>query len=913
MKKLLQLLLLIPLSAALGQVYWDHMLHPERLTYPLEAELVHFSSWARNDGNSDLGWYYGNDPYGWRILCDIEGPGVITDMWWTKDGATDAWRWRLYIDNMSTALIDTPITYPFGDMEPFSPPIADSSSGGYYSYVPIPFQGRARITYNNAGSIYFHVSVLKFPQGTPISSFTMPPSPAYMVKLDSLRQRLESPSLPVFTPFQARVDCTAVLVPGTKISFSTEPFTGRTRRLLLRMQNRTQQVFENVWIRVFTDGYPLPDIEGPLSVAMGTPLGWRPYQSVVTGSVGDTLYFNLPIAADRGIRVELENRTSQAQPFSAAIETVVEDIGPFRLNGLYREGNPTRLWENFKLAEFSGAGNFVGTVMDMQQTDPHVFEGDEVFFVDGESTPSWHGTGTEDYFKGGRYWTPVYDQEELHGCVAYLGDTAAAYRWHNNDVIPFNTSLRYETEVGRFNNFQGHYRTMSFAYVERPEWKILDASGDGATHGGERLRIVGARRDPNVAVFGVFMGGAFLELAEGSILHVNSDSVFDATFLAPDTLPAGSYAVQYWTDDGYQTVNPEWRHLGGPTLWFRPVRTDIDNTVYAGDTLDVELHGLQQGETASIAIAGWPSPWLGSEPFANSVGTLTGRVRVQHGLYEGEYQVTATPIASLPAVCDSLLHYRYWFRVEAETIYKVSAAGTRLKEEWCRDWIRADNQDPWGRFAVHQLIGANSSSYVTFRFYAPAAGTFRAAYFFGKTSNAPFVSMEINGQPSLPATDMFAPTLYSSWIRSDTLWGGVHALNEGYNTVTMRTVGINPSSGGWRANLDQILFVADAPQPKPRTVEELTIQRLDTTIELSWRQVNEDVEGTPLAVEAYDVFRSLPGDSLWYWQAEVPGSETSWQFPFSHGEQYEFMVTARRDAGAPLTAIPKRKLHVKAD
>lgn len=903
------LLVLLPLATALGQPYWEHMLHPERMANPLGAEVVHYSSWARNNGNSDLGWYYGYDPNGWQILCDIEGPGVITDMWWTRDGVTPAWRWRLYVDNMAVALIDTPLTYPFGDMQPFAPPIADSSSGGYYSYLPIPFQSRVRIVYNHSASIYYHVTALKYPPGTPMTSFTMPPSAEYNVMLDSLRQRMLTPQTPIYSPFETRADCTATLAVGQTMAVIDEPLTGRTRRVLLRLQNRTQQVFEKLWIRVYTDGYPLPDIEGPISVALGTPLGWRPYQSVVTGSIGDTLYFNLPIVADNGIRIELENRTAQAQPFTVAVETISGASGEYRLNGQHSDGNPTRLWENFKIAEFQGEGNFVGTVQDMQQSDPHVLEGDEAFYFNGETVPSWHGTGTEDYFKGGRYWTPVYDQEEFHGCVAYLGDSAAAYRWHNNDPLPFSNGLKYDTEIGRFNNFTGHYRTMAYAYVKRRPWQVMDESGDKTTYEGEQLRIIGQRLNPEISVYAVSIGDSMLVPTDNVTLSINADSILDVTFVMQDSILAGVYPLLIWTDDGVDTIETAWKHLGRPTLWFRPVRTDIDNAVYAGDTLDIEVQGLRPDETAWIGIDGQPSSWLGAPPVADATGKLTGRVRVRHGLPEGDYEVTAAPEVSSPTSSDSLLHCRDWFRVEPEVLYHAGWSGARLKEEWCRDWLRANNFDPWGRYAVHQLTGANINSYVTFRFYAPEAGIFRTAYFFGKTSNAPIVRVEINGQASLPNTDMYEATLYQSWERSDTLWGGTHTLNQGMNTVTMRTTGLNPASAGWKANFDQmVFFAADTVEAPPLPVEELTIHLEDSLIHLTWLPVVEDVLGNSLTPVAYDILRALPGDSVWHWQAEVPGADTTWAHPLFGGDVYEFAVCARRDATVPLAMMRKAEM-----
>ncbi len=899
------LVLLFPLSVAMGQPYFDYMLHPERLSWPLEGEVVHFSSWAHNGSNSDLGHYYGVDTFGNKILCDVQGPGVVTAMWWTQGDQTSDWRWRLYVDNLTTALIDTPLVCPFGLMSPFLPPIADSSSGAYYSYTPIPFQDRVRITYNNVRAIYFHVTVLKLPPGTEVESFTMPPSTDYMAKLDSLAARFAAPATPLYVPYEDQKDYTVTLNPGQSVTACDVEWSGQTRRILLAIQNRTQSVFENFWVRIYTDGYPIPDIEGPICSVFGTPLGWRPYQSIVTGSVGDTLYFNQPVVMQQDLKIEFENRTPSPQTFMSCVELVTAEVGPFRLHGQYREMEPTRLWENYLIGEFDGPGSYVGTVQDMQQTDNHVLEGDEMFFIDGEEIPSWHGTGTEDYFKGGWYWTPQYAQLPLHGCVAYLGDSAAAYRWHNNDPIPFESHIKCEIEVGRFNNFSGHYRTTAFAYVEHPKWRVLDASNDQATHAGESIRVIGKSLDPFSPIFGVSLGDELLELAAGSFLHVNMDSVFDVTFHAPDSLPAGDYSLAVLTDSGYDTLTAAWQHLGGPTLWFQPVRTDIDNSVYAGDTLTIEMHGLLANESATVAIDGMPSPWIGALPSANSLGVLTGRIRVPVGLYEGEYLVTGTPEFSGTTISDSLLHYRYWFRVEPEILRRSTWSGARIKEEWCRDWIRSSNTDPWGRMSCYVLTGADTTSFVHLPFWSPSGGTFQTAYFFGQTSNAAVVAVQINGESSLVASDQYRPTMYASWERSDTLWGATHTLNPGYNILTIRTVGLNPASSGWKAILDQALFIASPPEAAPRVVEGAVIHVEGASVRLYWQPVTNDVLGAPLLPYAYDIFRALPDDSLWYWQAEVSGADTTWTTPISLGDQFEFIVTARRGTNIPATAITR--------
>jgi hypothetical protein len=75
----------------------------------------------------------------------------------------------------------------------------------------------------------------------------------------------------------------------------------------------------------------------------------------------------------------------------------------------------------------------------LQNQDRWWGEGDDMFFVDGESIPSIHGTGSEDYFLGawdigshsfayGLYGAPVKGEEKV-------GGRYSVYRFHLDSPI----------------------------------------------------------------------------------------------------------------------------------------------------------------------------------------------------------------------------------------------------------------------------------------------------------------------------------------------------------------------------------------------------------------------------------------------------------------------------------------------
>ena len=106
---------------------------------------------------------------------------------------------------------------------------------------------------------------------------------------------------------------------------------------------------------------------------------------------------------------------------------------------------------------------------------PIWLEGDEVFVCDGEMRI--HGTGTEDYFNCGWYGVSgrLYNPENypLHGFPQYemneidKAGTAAAYRWHFLEPIPFTKDIHVTVEHGINNGVEVNYKSIAFYYLKR--------------------------------------------------------------------------------------------------------------------------------------------------------------------------------------------------------------------------------------------------------------------------------------------------------------------------------------------------------------------------------------------------------------------------------------------------------------
>ena len=151
-------------------------------------------------------------------------------------------------------------------------------------------------------------------------------------------------------------------------------------------------------------------------------------------------------------------------------------------------------WD-FDYAELKGRGLFVGTTMSLwQEITDWWGEGDEKVFVDGEKTPSYVGTGSEDHF--GYAWgsANIFSHPFLSQPVgittgrALRADTCRRtvvnIRNRALDAIPFTTSCRFLMEMWHWKDVKIDFAPLACYYL-RP--------GGTSNHG---LDVEAAKRPP---------------------------------------------------------------------------------------------------------------------------------------------------------------------------------------------------------------------------------------------------------------------------------------------------------------------------------------------------------------------------------------------------------------------------------
>jgi hypothetical protein len=132
---------------------------------------------------------------------------------------------------------------------------------------------------------------------------------------------------------------------------------------------------------------------------------------------------------------------------------------------------------NYTILEAEGHGQYVGCVVNvcnLRQTSRWNWygEGDDMIFIDGEGwPPSLHGTGTEDYFNTA--WSPQQEYSApYHGITLGGGDNwsghVSLYRFHIEDPVTFERSIRVTIEHGHANKRSDDFSSVAYWYQAEP-------------------------------------------------------------------------------------------------------------------------------------------------------------------------------------------------------------------------------------------------------------------------------------------------------------------------------------------------------------------------------------------------------------------------------------------------------------
>jgi hypothetical protein len=265
----------------------------------------------------------------------------------------------------------------------------------------------------------------------------------------------------------------------------------------------------NLVLRMFWDEQKHPSVESPIGDFFGQGWGmnynFMSLPLAATPKDGKSLVSYFPMPYGNGARIEVENQsTEDVRAFYYYVDYEEHESMPddqARFHAQYRQEftsseagedveneweifgpllkNPSEA-KNYFWCECEGTGHFVGVNMYVGNPGPMWYgEGDDMFMVDGESWPgSAHGTGTEDYFNmswcpAENYQHPYFGAARVPGVFnnsprfGWIGRTHC-YRFHLEDPIRFNQSLRASIEHGHANSMTLELASVAYWYQTLP-------------------------------------------------------------------------------------------------------------------------------------------------------------------------------------------------------------------------------------------------------------------------------------------------------------------------------------------------------------------------------------------------------------------------------------------------------------
>ncbi|MGI8905212.1 MAG: glycoside hydrolase family 172 protein [Candidatus Sumerlaeaceae bacterium] len=219
-------------------------------------------------------------------------------------------------------------------------------------------------------------------------------------------------------------------------------------------------------------------VDSPLGEFFGSRLGEYPVRALMFGmdTSPDGWYSCWwPMPYGRTAIIQLINDSGTEISAAEVQVTSARDerwrsAAHFRTTSLGGQTDSDKHWP--LLVTRQGPGKLVGVTHTMlSEQDRGYLEGDERIFVDDVTTPTMHGTGTEDLYEGAYYFNrgtftlptngnPAHEHK-AHGTS---GDATGCYRLLIGDQVPFSSSLQFDIEHGHANERAGWYSSTAYWY-----------------------------------------------------------------------------------------------------------------------------------------------------------------------------------------------------------------------------------------------------------------------------------------------------------------------------------------------------------------------------------------------------------------------------------------------------------------
>ncbi|MGA9798764.1 MAG: glycoside hydrolase family 172 protein [Terriglobales bacterium] len=295
---------------------------------------------------------------------------------------------------------------------------------------------------------------------------------------------------------------------GATVTLADIKGAGSIRHIWFTINSPSPFHLRELVLRMYWDGEADPSVEVPIGDFFGTgfeyedlPGGHRgqKYQSWVSLPItvqdrAMNCYFEMPFG--NRARITLSNDGTQDVPNLYFHIDYQEYSNPQRVaaagrfHAQWRREHTRAVPEsetggknldgknNYVFMEAKGKGQYAGTILNVFGLSTGWWgEGDDMFFIDGETGHATiNGTGMEDYFNNA--W--MFQKEFNYPFIGYSQQgnrdwtgSHTMYRFHIEDPIYFQKSLRATIEHGHANDREDDYTSVAFWYQTEPHQKLF--------------------------------------------------------------------------------------------------------------------------------------------------------------------------------------------------------------------------------------------------------------------------------------------------------------------------------------------------------------------------------------------------------------------------------------------------------
>jgi hypothetical protein len=423
-------------------------------------------------------------------MLDARGPGAVVRFWVTVARTDGSGILRVYLDDSPRPEIAGRVLDLLSGGQLCGEPLSSSLSiktdylkRGHNLYLPIPYARRCLITYESdtvfkGENFYYNIECRTYAPDTAVETFSMAGLRRDGVTVSELSRKLAGGVLGLESGQTHTVTLDGVIAPGESMTRTVEG--AHAVRLLAMNLNggRDGQALRSTVIEMTFDGERTVWV--PAGDFFGTGYRLSPYRMRHTQVSGGGLMESAWVMPfrKRG-SLTLHNLGTNAVTVTQGVLVTAPwrwDSRSMHFGAGWTELNrvSTRTASNdhydVNYVTLTGEGVLVGTGVTLFNTAKAWWgEGDEKVFVDGASSPTHIGTGSEDYYgyawSNGNFFEHPFAAQPEGGGASSPG-LVVNLRNRELDAIPFRRRLQFDMEMWHWAQTVVNYAPVTCWYMK---------------------------------------------------------------------------------------------------------------------------------------------------------------------------------------------------------------------------------------------------------------------------------------------------------------------------------------------------------------------------------------------------------------------------------------------------------------